>query len=73
MNVQQLIEFVSRENKSYIIYDKDSPNKFSENLRSWKENEYLNLRLWNGFNPEQTAFFNELGGHLVVKKPPKFK
>lgn len=72
MNVQQIIEFVDRENITYISYNKNDPKKSSQELKSWKENEYLLLGIMAGFIPEKTAFFNEVGHYLRNMKPPMF-
>lgn len=55
-----------------IIFNKNNPMESSRELKELKSNEDLTLRVWDGFNSKETAFFSEIGDHLKEKEPPKF-
>lgn len=65
MDVTEISAFLKLE-KAYLLYD-DSLRK-----PTWSLKEYYNLRVWNGFELHNKAFFKEVSAYILKNKVSKF-
>lgn len=72
MDIREIKEFVRKDKKEAIYYNKTHPKSSSRLLQKWGETEYLSLDVNDGFDSQEITFFTEVADYLNKNKPSKF-